>query len=121
MAPMVLSAFSSLETASRDLAVPQGFFKRFLAGAPRILALGVGRTFRPGKYLRTAASAFRRRCRLLAIRPLNETLQHFPRQFSQGMIASRGKLHGLRHKRPHAPQRTKLNVETKRAQERSKQ
>ena len=78
MAPMVLSAFSSLETAFRDLAVPIGFFKRFLAGAPRIPTLGVGRTFRPRKYRRTAASAFRRQCRLLAIRPLNETSQHLP-------------------------------------------
>src|SRR6202040_1347395 len=34
--------------------------------------------------------AFRQQRRLLAIRPLNETLHHFPRRFSQGIIASMG-------------------------------
>ncbi|WP_247522382.1 hypothetical protein, partial [Bradyrhizobium sp. 190] len=31
--------------------------------------------------------------RLLAIRPLNETLHHFPRRFSKGIIASTGFSH----------------------------
>src|SRR3981189_347798 len=41
--------------------------------------------------------AFRQKRRLLAIRPLNETLHHFPRRFSKGIIASMGFSHSLGH------------------------
>src|SRR5450755_846237 len=39
--------------------------------------------------------AFRQQRRLLAIRPLNETLHHFPRRFSKRIIASMGFSHSL--------------------------
>jgi hypothetical protein len=39
--------------------------------------------------------AFRQQRRLLAIRPLNKTLHHFPRRFSTGIIASMGFSHSL--------------------------
>jgi hypothetical protein len=39
--------------------------------------------------------AFRKQCRLLAIRPLNETLHHSPRRFSKRIIASMGFSHSL--------------------------
>ena len=39
--------------------------------------------------------AFRQQRRLLAIRPLNETLHQFPRRFSKGIIASMGFSHSL--------------------------
>src|SRR3979411_130373 len=39
--------------------------------------------------------AFRQQRRLPAIRPLNETLHHFPRRFSKGIIASMGFSHSL--------------------------
>src|SRR5471032_3120335 len=44
--------------------------------------------------------AFRKQRRLLAIRPLNETLHHFPRRFSSRIIASTGFSHSLGHSRP---------------------
>jgi hypothetical protein len=40
--------------------------------------------------------AFRKQCRLLAIRPLNETLHHVPRRFSKRIIASMGFSRSLR-------------------------
>jgi hypothetical protein len=43
--------------------------------------------------------AFRQQRRLLAIRPLNETLHHFPRRFSKGIIASTGFSHSLGQER----------------------
>ena len=43
--------------------------------------------------------AFRQQRRLLAIRPLNETLHHFPGQFSKEIIASTGFSHSLGHQR----------------------
>ncbi|MEA2919192.1 MAG: hypothetical protein QOJ15_11273, partial [Bradyrhizobium sp.] len=39
--------------------------------------------------------AFRQQRRLLAIRPLNETLHHFPRRFSKRIIASARFSHSL--------------------------
>src|ERR1035437_10250962 len=49
--------------------------------------------------------ALRQQRRLLAIRPLNETLHHFPRRFSKRIIASMGFSHSLGQKRhsDHAP------------------
>jgi hypothetical protein len=44
--------------------------------------------------------AFRQQRRLLAIRPLNETLHHFPRRFSKRIIASTRFSHSLGHFRP---------------------
>src|SRR5471030_1353006 len=41
--------------------------------------------------------AFRQQRRLLATRPLNETLHRFPRRFSKRIIASMGFLHSLGH------------------------
>ncbi|HXM27920.1 MAG TPA: hypothetical protein VN957_17985, partial [Chthoniobacterales bacterium] len=43
--------------------------------------------------------AFRQQRRLLAIRPLNETLHHFPRRFSKRIIAPMGFSHSLDPKR----------------------
>ena len=44
--------------------------------------------------------AFRQQRRLPAIRPLNETLHHFPRRFSKRIIASTEFSHSLGHSRP---------------------
>jgi hypothetical protein len=44
--------------------------------------------------------AFRQQRRLLAIRPLNETLHHSPRRFSKRIIASMGFSHSLGQCRP---------------------
>src|SRR6266481_4143526 len=46
--------------------------------------------------------AFRQQRRLLAIRPLNETLHHFPRRFSNRIIAPMGFSHSLGQNRKYS-------------------
>ncbi|MDO8981705.1 MAG: hypothetical protein Q7V17_21015 [Afipia sp.] len=53
------------------------------------------------KAIEAIIEAFRQQRRLLAIRPLNETLHHFPRRFSKRIIASMGFSHSLGHSRPY--------------------
>jgi hypothetical protein len=64
----------------------------------------------------TIIQAFRQQRRLLAIRPLNETLHHLTRRFSKGIIASIGFSHSLGHERPkthhrRCPLRTDADLE----------
>src|SRR3981189_567071 len=53
--------------------------------------------------------AFRQQRRLLAIRPLNETLHHFPRRLSRRIIASLGFSHSLDPKET-SDETTKSNI-----------
>ena len=97
MASMVLSAFSSSETASRDLAVPQGFFKRLLGGVP------------PNPDSRREAD--------LSTRTVTS---HHCKTYGNDSIE--GGYAASAQNRTHAPQRAKLNVDTfAGAQEQSKQ